>query len=35
MTLKIKVKDIDDYEYMWHYCPNCGAKMDGKEVEGE
>ena len=23
---------IDDYEYMWHYCPNCGAKMDGKEV---
>ena len=20
---------IDDYEYMWHYCPNCGAKMDG------
>ena len=26
---------IDDYECMWHYCPNCGAKMDGKEVEGE
>lgn len=26
---------IDDYEYMWHYCPHCGAKMDGKEVEGE
>lgn len=24
---------IDDYECMWHYCPNCGAKMDGKEVE--
>lgn len=22
---------ISDY----HYCPNCGAKMDGKEVEGE
>ena len=20
---------IDDYECMWHYCPNCGAKMDG------
>ena len=20
---------IDDYEYMWHYCPHCGAKMDG------
>ena len=19
----------------YHYCPNCGAKMDGKEVEGE
>lgn len=19
---------IDDYECMWHYCPNCGAKMD-------
>ena len=18
---------IDDYECMWHYCPNCGAKM--------
>lgn len=34
MTLKIKVKDIDEYEYMWHYCPNCGAKMDGgKEDE--
>ena len=26
---------IDDYECMWHYCPHCGAKMDGKEVEGE
>lgn len=26
---------IDDYKCMWHYCPNCGAKMDGKEVEGE
>ena len=26
---------IDDYESMWHYCPNCGAKMDGKEVERE
>lgn len=21
---------IDDYESMWHYCPNCGAKMDGE-----
>jgi hypothetical protein len=21
---------IDDYECMWHYCPNCGAKMDGE-----
>ena len=20
---------IEDYECMWHYCPNCGAKMDG------
>ena len=20
---------IDDYECIWHYCPNCGAKMDG------
>lgn len=20
---------IDDYECMWHYCPNCGAVMDG------
>nr|DAJ18317.1 MAG TPA: zinc-ribbon domain protein [Myoviridae sp. ct5FH28] len=20
---------IDDYERMWRYCPNCGAKMDG------
>ena len=20
---------IDDYECMWRYCPNCGAKMDG------
>ena len=20
---------IGDYECMWHYCPNCGAKMDG------
>ena len=20
---------IDDYECMWHYCPHCGAKMDG------
>lgn len=20
---------IDDYECMWHYCPNCGAIMDG------
>lgn len=29
MTLKIKVKDIDEYECMWHYCPHCGAKMDG------
>ena len=19
----------EDYECMWHYCPNCGAKMDG------
>ena len=26
---------IDDYKYMWHYCPHCGAKMDGKEVERE
>ena len=22
---------IDDYECMWHHCPNCGAKMDGGE----
>ena len=20
---------IDDYKCMWHYCPNCGVKMDG------
>ena len=20
---------IDDCECMWHYCPHCGAKMDG------
>ena len=20
---------IDDYKCTWHYCPNCGAKMDG------
>ena len=20
---------IDDYECMWHHCPNCGARMDG------
>ena len=26
---------IDDYECMWHHCPHCGAKMEGKEVEGE
>ena len=26
---------IDDYKCLWHYCPDCGAKMDGKEVEGE
>lgn len=26
---------IDDYECMWHYCPNCGAKMDGKEYTNE
>ena len=26
---------IDDYKCMWNYCPHCGAKMDGKEVEGE
>ena len=19
---------------LWHYCPNCGAKMDGKEESG-
>ncbi len=24
-----KDSSIDDYECMWHYCPNCGAKMDG------
>lgn len=22
---------IDDYECMWHYCPNCGAKMEKGE----
>lgn len=22
---------IGDYECMWHYCPNCGAKMDGEK----
>lgn len=22
---------IDDYECMWHHCPNCGAKMKGGE----
>ena len=26
---------IDDYKCLWHYCPDCGAKMDGKEVERE
>ncbi len=20
-------------ENLWHYCPNCGAKMDGKDGE--
>ena len=24
-----EVSSIDDYECMWHYCPHCGAKMDG------
>lgn len=21
---------ISNHRYMWNYCPNCGAKMDGK-----
>ena len=24
-----KDSSIDDYKCMWHYCPHCGAKMDG------
>ena len=24
---------ILDNGHPWNYCPNCGAKMDGKEVE--
>ena len=24
---------ILDTGHPWHYCPNCGAKMDGKKVE--
>ena len=28
--------DVDVYGVeRFNYCPNCGAKMDGKEVEGE
>ena len=23
--------DIDDIRYRWKYCPNCGARMDGKD----
>ena len=26
--------EFDDYKRGWKYCPNCGAKMDGKG-EGE
>ena len=25
---------IDEYECIWHYCPNCGAKMDGGNNNG-
>lgn len=28
--------DLEEHEYKeywWHYCPVCGAKMDGKEKE--
>ena len=25
---------LDDYKEGWHYCPNCGAKMDGGVENG-
>ena len=24
---------INNGSYVWNYCPDCGAKMDGKKVE--
>jgi len=24
-----------DFDHLWKRCPNCGAKMDGKENENE
>ena len=24
---------LDDYKDGWKYCPNCGAKMDGKVID--
>lgn len=29
------VSHVTGEEYAYDYCPNCGAKMDGKEQENE